>query len=81
VVLKGKTEAVTLYNPVPDEYAASQAYNDYMDTYALLKAEDAKGADAVRALKQKYPDDPLIDFHLERVESGLCTARVVMEDK
>jgi hypothetical protein len=81
VVLKGKTEAVTLYNPVPDEYAASQAYTDYMNAYALLKAEDAKGADAVRALKQQYPEDPLIDFHLERVESGLCTARVVMEDK
>ena len=52
-----------------------------MDTYALLKSEDPKGADAVRALKHTYPDDPLIDFHLYRVESGLCTARVVMEDK
>lgn len=81
VVLKGKTEAVTLYNPVTDEFAASQAYRDYMDTYALLKSEDPKGADAVRALKHTYPDDPLIDFHLYRVESGLCTARVVMEDK
>jgi class 3 adenylate cyclase/CHASE2 domain-containing sensor protein len=81
VVLKGKTEAVTLYNPVTDEFAASPAYTDYMDTYALLKGEDPKGSDAVRALKQKYPDDPLIDFHLDRVESGLCTARVVMEDK
>ncbi|MBU3694861.1 MAG: adenylate/guanylate cyclase domain-containing protein [Rhodocyclaceae bacterium] len=81
VVLKGKTEAVTLYNPVTDEFAASPAYADYMATYALLKAEDAKAADAVRALKQAYPDDPLIDFHLDRVESGLCTARVVMEDK
>jgi len=81
VVLKGKTEAVTLYNPVTDEYAASPAYADYMATYALLKAEDPKGADAVRQLKSKYPDDALIDFHLDRVESGLCTARVVMEDK
>ena len=81
VVLKGKTEAVTLYNPVTDEYAASPAYSDYMDVYALLKAEDPKGADAVRALKAKYPDDALIDFHLDRVEAGLCTARVVMEDK
>ncbi len=81
VVLKGKTEAVTLYNPVTDEFAASPAYTDYMDTYALLKGEDPNSSDAVRALKKKYPDDPLIDFHLERVESGLCTARVVMEDK
>jgi len=81
VVLKGKTEAVTLYNPVTDEYAASQAYTDYMDAYALLKAEDPRGAEAVRQLKQQYPDDPLVDFHLERVESGLCSARVVMEDK
>jgi len=81
VVLKGKTEAVTLYNPVTDAYAASPAYADYMAAYALLKAEDPKGADAVRQLKAKYPDDALIDFHLDRVEAGLCTARVVMEDK
>jgi class 3 adenylate cyclase len=81
VVLKGKTEAVTLYNPVTDEYAASPAYSHYMDVYTLLKAEDHKGADAIRALKARYPEDALIDFHLDRVESGLCTARVVMEDK
>jgi hypothetical protein len=52
-----------------------------MDVYTLLKAEDHKGADAIRALKARYPEDALIDFHLDRVESGLCTARVVMEDK
>jgi len=81
VVLKGKTEAVTLYNPVTDEYAASPAYTDYMDVYALLQAEDPRGAEAVRQLKGRYADDPLIDFHLERVDAGLCSARVVMEDK
>lgn len=81
VVLKGKTEAVTLYNPVTDEYAASPAYTDYMDTYALLKAEATGAADAVRELKRRYPDDPLVDFHLERVAAGICSARVVMEDK
>ena len=81
VVLKGKTEAVTLYNPVTEEYAASPAYTDYMDTYALLKAEATGAADAVRELKRRYPDDPLVDFHLERAAAGICSARVVMEDK
>jgi hypothetical protein len=56
-------------------------YHRYMAAYALLKDGDPSAAEAVRALRRDYPDDALIGFHFERVESGLNTHLVVMEDK
>jgi class 3 adenylate cyclase/CHASE2 domain-containing sensor protein len=81
VVLKGKLTAVGLFNPVTVEYAQSEPYLRYMSMYALLKSEDAKAPEMVRQFHKDYPDDPLGEFHFERVEKGLNTARVVMEDK
>lgn len=81
VVLKGKYTAVGLFNPINEEDAKSERYRRYMEMYALLKAEDPVAPDTVRQFHTDYPDDPLGQFHFERVEKGLNTARVVMEDK
>ena len=81
VVLKGKEVAVGLFNPVSEERAQSKFYADYMAVYDLLKKEDCSAEAAVRSLHEQYPEEPLVCFHFDRVESGLVTARVVMEDK
>ena len=81
VILKGKLTGVDLYSPVTDEEAAAPLYQRYIEAYALLKDEDPGAADAVRALHRDYPDDALIGFHFQRVESGLKNHLVVMEDK
>ena len=81
VVLKGKTEPVTLYSPVTDLQAESVLYRWYQTTYQLLKNEDPSAANAVREMHKAHSDDPLVHFHFERVESGLATALIVMEDK
>ncbi len=81
VILKGKTEPVTLYSPVTDEQAESVLYRWYQTTYKMLKTNDPGAAQAVREMHKAHPDDPLIHFHFERVESGLVTSLIVMEDK
>ena len=81
VVLKGKLSGVGLYNPVTDEQAASELYRRYVDVYELLKNADPRAPDVVRQLHTDYPDDPLVCFHYERVQAGLNTNCVVMEDK
>lgn len=81
VVLKGKVTGVGLYNPVTDEQAASELHRRYLAAYALLQNEDPGAPDAVRALFADFPDEPLVRFHFERVQAGLNTNRVVMEDK
>lgn len=81
VVLKGKLTGVELFNPVSDAEAASELFRRYLDVYALLKTADVKAPEAVRELHQDFPDDALTRFYFERVNSGLYTNRVVMEDK
>jgi class 3 adenylate cyclase/CHASE2 domain-containing sensor protein len=81
VVLKGKLTPVGLYNPISEEDSKSELFRRYMEVYALLKKEAPEASDAVRKLHAEYPDDPLVCFHFERVESGLNTSLVVMDDK
>ncbi|MFC3712507.1 CHASE2 domain-containing protein [Sphingoaurantiacus capsulatus] len=81
IVLKGKTEPVTLYSPVSEADAKSDLAKAYAASYELLKLGTPDAADAVRALHDQYPDDPIATFHYERVKKGLVTNLVVMEDK
>jgi metallophosphoesterase superfamily enzyme len=34
-----------------------------------------------KALEQRFPEDPLLKFHLNRIEKGLLTTLIKMEDK
>ncbi len=81
VVLKGKLTGVGLYKPVTDEEAASDLCRRYLQIYEMLKREDPAAPQLVRELHADYPHDSLANFHFERVEAGLNTHRVVMEDK
>ncbi|MDO9487468.1 MAG: adenylate/guanylate cyclase domain-containing protein, partial [Sphingomonadaceae bacterium] len=81
IILKGKTEPVTLYSPVSEADAKSELAKAYAASYELLKLGTPAAADSVRALHKQYPDDPITAFHHARVEKGTVTNLVVMEDK
>lgn len=80
IVLKGKLQAVTLYAPVPDN-ADPVLIADYSAAFELLRAEDAAAVERLRDLGRRYPDDPIIAFHLGRIAGGHLSAQVIMEDK
>ena len=81
VVLKGKIESVGLYNPINESEVTEQPYLDYQHMYTHLENSSTEAAELVQKLALKYPDDSLIQFHLDRVNSGLVTTLVHMEDK
>lgn len=81
VVLKGKQTGVGLFNPVTDEQAQSDLYLRYVQAYESLSRQEQQGADMMLALGKDYPDDSLVQFHCERIQAGLISTRVVMEDK
>ncbi len=81
VMLKGKLTYIGLFTPVTEAAAASPLHRHYGEAYALLQCEDPAASAAVRQLQRDYPQDPLIRFHFARIEAGLNTSRVVMEDK
>ncbi len=82
VVLKGKQLPTTLHTPIPAIRRFSPFVLDYLDAYQGLRGSDAESArKAFLKLAEQYPDEPLAQFHAQRVLGGLVSSVIVMEDK
>ncbi|WP_372914632.1 adenylate/guanylate cyclase domain-containing protein, partial [Sandarakinorhabdus sp.] len=80
ILLKGKLTATGLYVPVAD-HDDPALIGDYDSAYALLLAEQQDAQPRFEALVDRFPDDPLARFHLDRIVAGKRTTMVVMDDK
>lgn len=81
VVLKGKKIPTTVYEPLGKEDDQSARIADYRAAYALLDAESPDALAAFLALKLRYPEDPLVGYHVQRLEAGENGTLVVMGRK
>ncbi|MCH8188676.1 MAG: adenylate/guanylate cyclase domain-containing protein [Proteobacteria bacterium] len=81
LVLKGKTEAVEVFEAIPEELVASPKTAEYSRAFELLKNGRPEARAAFSALAEKYPDDGLIRFHAKRLIAGEATSLIVMEEK
>ena len=81
VVLKGKTKAVGLFQPVSAAEAASGLVPAYDSALALLRTEDPGAVGAFDTLEATYPGDPIVAYHRARMASGKVSALIVLEDK
>lgn len=81
LVLKGKTEAIDVFEPLSETKATGAGTADYLEAYRLLKKGDTQGATAFARLAENYPDDGLIAFHAKRLASGEAGTTIVMSDK
>jgi adenylate cyclase len=82
LVLKGKSEALAVYEPLPEPvdggYAPLQAYEE-----AYIAMADGQ-EEAIRLFAELYlqfPDDPLVRLHHERLARGEHGDRLVFEGK
>jgi hypothetical protein len=87
VVLKGKIEAVGLFLPVTLEEFESHLNANYQVFYSILQQVDAAGVmtpeaqSSAEALAERYPNDPLYQFHLQRLRAKVFGVVIRMEDK
>ena len=81
VVLKGKIDAVTLYNPVSEDEVTSGLFAGYLAAYKVMVAGESGALSAFRDFEKAHVKDPLALFHISRLESGIIGPRIVMEDK
>ena len=81
VVLKGKTKAVGLFQPVSAAEAASGLVPAYDAALTLLTAEDPAAVGAFDSLDATYPGDPIVAYHRARMAAGKTSALIVLEDK
>ncbi len=81
VVLKGKHEAVDVLQPLGPDSLDGELEVAYRAAYALIERGDASALAAVEDLAARWPDDPLVEFHLQRLRRGETGVRIAMTEK
>ncbi|MCU0837218.1 MAG: adenylate/guanylate cyclase domain-containing protein [Rhodospirillales bacterium] len=81
LLLKGKTQPVKVFEPAVATTPAV-LIEAYGDAYGMMAAGDQSGAVAALArLSQRFPDDPLVAFHLHRLRRGETGTTIRLPDK
>ncbi len=82
LVLKGKSEALMVYEPVPADQADGRAPAAAYDAaYALLDRADGDALARFESLAGQHPGDPLVRLHLNRLRAGETGSRIVLTEK
>ena len=82
LVLKGKTQALEVFEPLTDSDAAVRApLEEYQAVFAAIRAQQANALPDLEALAHRYPQDPLLRLHLTRLQAGERGVRITMASK
>src|SRR5215467_2145845 len=79
LILRGRTEAIRAYEPFQVERCNEPVAESYQKAFALLEATDPCAMAAFAAHVGNYPTDQLASFHLKRLLSGTCGAKIVLD--
>jgi adenylate cyclase len=78
LVLRGKTEALSAFEPLRSDDADGPATTSYVDAFIKLKARDPGALAAFAAHVGKRPSDQLASFHLKRLLNGDAGIKIAM---
>ncbi|HET7085989.1 MAG TPA: adenylate/guanylate cyclase domain-containing protein [Rhizomicrobium sp.] len=81
VVLKGKTSAIEVWEPLQDGHLQNGLLARYGEAYAMLKMGAPDAGKLFESLAHDLPEDPCITFHLNRLRQGVVGDTVVMTEK
>jgi class 3 adenylate cyclase/CHASE2 domain-containing sensor protein len=80
IVLKGKTTPTRLFVPVADGEDTALLHA-YAGAYNALEQASVGANAAFHTLADRFPADPLVQFHCKRLAAGEHSTIVVMDDK
>ncbi|HEX2591576.1 MAG TPA: adenylate/guanylate cyclase domain-containing protein [Rhizomicrobium sp.] len=81
VILKGKTRAVEVWEPMQPDYPRHEFLQRYAVAFEKLKAEDPVAKEMFAALHAELPGDPCVALHHERLEAGETGIAVTQTEK
>lgn len=82
LVLKGKTQALAVFEPVNEALAKKYAPpDDYSSAFSALRNDGPDASDRFQKLAEAYPDDPLVTLHQRRLLAGEHGDLIVMSEK
>ena len=76
LVLKGKAEAVAVFEPLDPKRAAAPATAAYREAFEKLAQNDPYTLETFEKLVEADPDDSLAAFHLSRLRAGERGTRI-----
>jgi adenylate cyclase len=79
LLLRGKTEALRVFEPLPADLKDNSSKTSYMEAFAKLEAGDPTAIPAFAAHLGKFPDDALASFHLKRLLNGATGINIRMD--
>jgi class 3 adenylate cyclase len=79
LVLRGRSEPLRAYEPLPQATFEGDATTQYSEAFAKLEAEDAAAMPAFAAFVGSHADDALAGFHLRRLLNGAKGVRMQLE--
>jgi adenylate cyclase len=79
LVLRGRSEPLRAYEPLPAATFAGTATAQYSEAFAKLEAGDAAAMPAFAALVGSHAEDSLAGFHLRRLLNGAKGVRMQLE--
>ena len=81
LVLKGKTEAVEVFEPLGPERASADGTSAYRKAYEKLALNDPYTNETFERLVEAYPEDGVAAFHLARLRAGEHGTRIELAQK
>ena len=81
VVMKGKEEALEIFEVLDPERDQSPYTEDYRRAYAKLDAGDKTAKELFTKLLEENPDDTCVTLHLAQIQEGNLSTRIVMSEK
>ncbi|HWD26595.1 MAG TPA: adenylate/guanylate cyclase domain-containing protein [Rhizomicrobium sp.] len=81
VVLKGKTEALDVFEPLHEGALSASYLARYEEAYAACHDGHADALALFGALAKENPDDPLVRFYVERLAQGETGIKIKMTEK
>ena len=81
MVLKGKTEALDLWEPLQEGTIRPEILTAYGAAYDRLRQGAPEAAKMFFALADECPGDPCILLHVARLKDGAAGVTMVMTEK
>lgn len=81
LVLKGKTEAIEVFEPLTDIDTPPDKLSAYLKAYGLMERLEAQALPVFEGLAGQFPDDRLIAYHAKRLADGETGTTIVMTGK
>lgn len=81
LILKGKQEKIKTFELLSEAQFNSALTSEYMAAYQKMEVEDPDALNAFAALLERYPDDPLSQYHYKRLQQRETGTTITMSSK